>query len=391
MSDPLRWLEAELSDLHRRHLLRRLTTHVGGQGPKIVVAGREYLNFGANDYLNLSSDPRLADAAARATLQEGWGAGASPLVTGHANSHARLERRLAQFTGCEGALVFSSGFAANVGTIAALVERGDAIYGDQKNHASIIDGCRLSRADVHVYPHRDVAALRQLLRLPDSRTYRRRLIVTDTLFSMDGDVAPLVELADLAEEFDCLLMVDEAHATGVFGEHGRGLCEQLGVEARVHVRVGTLSKALACAGGFVAGRGTLIEWLVNRARPYVFSTAHPPAIAAAAIAAIDIVEHEPQRRRELLARAADLRTRLQADGWNVGSSTSQIIPLLVGAPAATMELSAALNERGLFVPGIRPPSVPPGESLLRLSLSYGHTPQMLEQLLAGMRAVRRLG
>jgi len=210
------------------------------------------------------------------------------------------------------------------------------------------------------------------------------LIVTDSLFSMDGDLAPLVELAELAEQHDAMLMVDEAHASGVFGSGGRGVCEHLGVEDRVHVRVGTLSKALGSVGGFVAGRKRLIRWLANRARPYIFSTAPCAATAAAAIAALDIVRDEPHRRMELLAKAADLRQSLRSQGWKIGSSASQIIPLIVGDPKAAMQLATVLREQGLFVPGIRPPSVPQGHSLLRISLSYGHTKEMIQRLLTAL-------
>jgi 8-amino-7-oxononanoate synthase len=242
----------------------------------------------------------------------------------------------------------------------------------------LIDGCRLSRAAVHIYRHGDVADLETLLKSAGS--YRRRLIVTDSVFSMDGDLAPLVELADLAERYDAMLMVDEAHATGVLGKSGRGLAEQLGVERRVDVHVGTLSKALGSVGGFVAGSRALIDWLMNRARPYVFSTASPPAASAAAIASLDIVAAEPWRRTELLAKAERLRERLRGEGWNVGNSSSQIIPVFIGDPGETMNLAARLRSSGLWVPGIRPPSVPAGESLLRISLSFGHTDEMLGRL-----------
>jgi 8-amino-7-oxononanoate synthase len=293
-----------------------------------------------------------------------------------------LEQRLAQFEGSEAALLFSSGFAANVGAVTALVERGDAIFADELNHASLIDGCRLSRAEVEVYPHRDTRRLADLLH--SATGYRRRLIVTDTLFSMDGDVAPLTELADLAQRHDCMLMVDEAHATGVFGEHGRGLVEAAGVDDGIHVRVGTLSKAFGCSGGFVSGSQRLIDWLTNRARPYIFSTAPPAPLAAAACAALDIVADEPQRRSSLLARATDLRNRLRSAGWNIGDSASQIIPLIVGGAPAAIDLAARLRGRGFLVPAIRPPSVPAGRALLRLSLSYSHTPEMIDSLLAAL-------
>jgi 8-amino-7-oxononanoate synthase len=378
----LDWLDRELADLDRQGLRRRLQTREGPQAARVVLDGRELVNFGSNDYLGLAADPRLAAAAAEAGQREGWGSGASPLVTGHAAAHRQLEQRLAEFEGTEAALLFTSGFAANAGTIAAVVGPGDAVYSDRKNHASLWDGCRLSRADVRVYPHGDWRQLEALL--ADSQKYRRRLIVTDSLFSMDGDLAPLVELADLAERYGAMLMVDEAHATGVFGQRGRGVAEQLGVEDRVPIRVGTLSKALGSVGGFVAGSRTLIEWLVNRARPYIFSTALPPAIAAAAIAALDVVRDEPQRRTALLARAQELRNTLRGAGWNVGTSASQIIPLIVGEPARAATLSHALRERGLFVPAIRPPTVPEGEACLRISLTAGHTDEMLASLAADL-------
>jgi 8-amino-7-oxononanoate synthase len=380
--DPLAWLDDELTVLDAEHLRRRLITRAGPQTATIIIDGHELINFGANDYLGLATDPRLEKAAAQAARDEGWGAGASPLVTGHSAAHAELERSLAQLEGTEAALVFNSGFAANCGTVAALVAAGDGIYADAKNHASLIDGCRLSKAEIHVYHHCDVDHLAELLR--DSSNYRRRLIMTDSLFSMDGDLAPLVQLTQLAKQYQTMLMVDEAHATGVFGAHGRGVAEHLGAEDGIHVRMGTLSKALGSAGGFVAGRRDLIEWLVNRARSYVFSTALPPAVAAAATAALKIVHDEPQRRWELLDRAAMVRKKLSEQGWNVGRSASQIIPIYIGQPERTMQLAQKLRERGLLVPGIRPPSVPPGESLLRISLSFAHTPAMLDKLLAAL-------
>jgi 8-amino-7-oxononanoate synthase len=376
----------------------------------VAVNGRELVNFGCNDYLGLAADERLIAAARVATQREGWGSGASPLVSGRSELHAELERQLALFEGTEAALAFPSGFAANAGVIPALVEEADGIFGDAKNHASLIDGCRLSKAKRFVYPHADCDALEQLLR--DAGSFRRRLIVTDTLFSMDGDLAPLPRLAALADQYDAMLMVDEAHATGVFGDHGRGVAEfqfsrDEGTDAqrssaeraevasqrsalhdRIHIRVGTLSKALGSSGGFVCGRRSLIDWLSNRARPYIFSTAQPAAASAAALAALEIVRQEPYRRRELLERATYLRSRLNEQGWNTGSSTSQIIPLIVGDPNRTMQMSKRLREAGFFVPGIRPPSVPDDQSLLRLSLCHHHTPEMIDNLLVQLARLR---
>jgi 8-amino-7-oxononanoate synthase len=377
--NPLSWIDDELGLLEQQRLRRRLRTHIGPQTARMTIDGRELIHFGSNDYLGLAADPRLAQAATEAVAHDGWGSGASPLVTGHTTTHQRLAQRLAEFEGVEAALVFTSGFAANAGAIAALVGPGDVVYCDRKNHASLFDGCRLSRADVRVYPHADCTRLASLL--GESQKYRRRLIVTDGLFSMDGDLAPLAALAELAARHDAMLMVDEAHATGVFGMSGRGICEHLGVEDGVHIRIGTLSKALGSIGGFVAGSQSLIDWLINRARPYVFSTAAPPATAAASLAAINIVHDEPQRRQQLLARADALREELIRQGWNIGTSASQIIPLVVGDAERAVKMSTELHDHGLFLPAIRPPTVPDGEACLRISLTANHTDEMIAALL----------
>jgi 8-amino-7-oxononanoate synthase len=354
----------------------------------VIVEGRELIHFGSNDYLSLANNPRLGGAAAEAARREGWGSGASPLILGRSGLHEQLEHRLAEFEGAEAALVFSTGFAANAGTIAALVGPGDVVYTDRKNHASLLDGCRLSRADVRVYAHGDWRGLERLLARRAASGARRRLIVTDGLFSMDGDLAPLEQLVDLAERHGAMLLVDEAHATGVFGRQGRGVAEHFGVEERIAVRVGTLSKALGSMGGFVAGSRSLVAWLVNKARPYVFSTALPAPACAASLAALEIVQAEPHRRETLLARAAAVRERLAQQGWDLGRSASQIIPVLVGEPDRAVALAEALAERGLWVPAIRPPTVPDGESCLRISLTYGHDEQMLERLVEAMGVLR---
>jgi len=425
--DPLAWIDDELRKLDRANLRRRLAVRGGPQGARIVLDGRELVNFGSNDYLGLAADERVIAAARSASAREGWGSGASPLVSGRGRLQAELERRLAEFEGTEAALVFPSGFAANAGIIPALVEEPDAIFGDAKNHASVIDGCRLSKATRLVYPHADCDALEKLL--ADNGGFRRRLIVTDTVFSMDGDLAPLGRLTELAERYDAMLMVDEAHATGVFGEHGRGVVEHMGsvpffgsekkgtdpfvsagqrgqsqfasrtpqdwdsplLHDRVHIRVGTLSKSLGSGGGFVCGRRSLIDWLANRARTYVFSTAQPAAAHAAAIAALDAVHEEPHRRQQLLSAAADLRLQLGKQGWNTGQSASQIIPIMIGDAARTMELAAHLRDAGFFIPGIRPPSVPDGESLLRLSLCYHHGPESIQSLVEQLGRIQWVG
>ena len=387
--DPLEWVDDELERLERDDLLRSLPLPLRSAGTIANVGGRQLINFASNDYLGLAADERLIAAAAEACREQGVGRGASPLICGRAECHARLEQRLAEFERTEAALLFPSGFAANAGVIPALAGEGDAIYSDAKNHASIVDGCRLSRAKCHIYPHADAHALEQLFQ--DGDHYRRRLIVTDTLFSMDGDLAPLVELGELAERYNAMLLVDEAHATGVFGRRGRGIVEHLSAQQprlheQVHVRVGTLSKALGAAGGFVCGKASLVAWLANRARTYVFSTAQPAAASAAALAALDIVESEPWRRSRLLENASRLRQRLRELGWNLAQSASQIIPLIIGSPAETMRLAKALREQGLWVGSIRPPSVPANESLLRIGLSAAHTDEMREVLVNVLQA-----
>ena len=388
--DPLHWIDEQLERLRHDDLYRDLPQPLKTVGPYCRVDGRELVNFASNDYLGLAADPRLVKAASDSLADSGCGRGASPLICGRAAGHLALEQQLAAFEDTEAALLFSSGFAANAGTIPALTGKEDAIYSDAHNHASIVDGCRLSRADKHVYPHSDMEALERLLR--SGEKYQRQLIVTDTLFSMDGDLAPLPQLGKLAEQYDAMLMVDEAHATGVFGEQGQGIVEHFAADhpqlhAQIHIRVGTLSKALGAAGGFVCGSQSLVDWLANRARSYVFSTAQPAAASAAASAALQIVAEQPQQRRDLLRSASKLRSQLQQLGWNTGDSASQIIPLYVGSAAQTMQLVEQLKQSGYWIPGIRPPSVPEGRSLLRLSLTTAHDEEMLNGVVEALAAV----
>ncbi len=375
----LDWIAESLDQLAAHGLERPTRIRDGRQGATIELDGRHLINVGSNDYLGYAGDVRLTKAASKAACAEGFGAGASPLVSGHSRSHDRLERAIANLLDVPTSVTFPSGFAANAATIAALVGPGDAIFSDERNHASIIDGCRLSRAQVRIYPHRDVAALDAVL-AAEGTAHRRRLIVTDTLFSMDGTLAPLADLCTVARRHDAMLMVDEAHATGVFGARGSGLVEEAGCADGVHVRTGTLSKALGAAGGFVAGHADLIRWLRHSARAWIFSTAHPPAIAAAAARAIELVAEEPHRRVELRAKAAVFRDRLAAAGRELGGAEAQIVPVVAGAAESAVALSARLAEAGFFVPAIRPPSVPHGRSLVRASLSWLHPQSNLDHL-----------
>lgn len=382
--DAFAWIDDELAELDRLSLRRRPATRQGRQSATVALENRRVVNFGSNDYLGYAGDPRLAEAAARAAAEEGTGAGASPLVSGRGDEQARLEARLAEFEGTEAALVFASGFAANSATIAALAGREDAIFSDELNHASLIDGCRLSGAKIHVYPHADVDRLEAMLSA--AAGVRRRLVVTDSLFSMDGDLAPLAELAASAERHRAMLLVDEAHATGVLGPTGRGGLEACGVDAPSIVRVGTLSKALGSLGGFVAGQQRLIDWLSNRARSYVFSTALAPACCAAARMALSLVDDEPRRRERLHDAGQHVRQAL-SQGWQVGSGTSPIIPLVVGNAERALALKRTLWQQDLFVPAIRPPTVPAGTSRLRISLSALHSDDDLDKLISALAAV----
>jgi len=387
LPEPLAWIEGDLAALRAEGLERPHRVRSGRQGREVDLDGQTLLNFGSNDYLGYAGDVRLTKAASKAACAEGFGAGASPLVSGHSQAHELLERALAHLLAVDAALTFPSGFAANTATIAALVGPDDVVASDARNHASIIDGCRLSRGRVGIYPHRDMAALDAILAQADSA--RRRLIVTDTVFSMDGTVAPLADLCELARKHRAILMVDEAHATGVFGVRGSGLVEETGCADGVHVRVGTLSKALAAAGGFVAGHADMIHWLRHKARAWIFSTAHPPPVAAAATCAITLLSQEPHRRRELLERAAGFRELLAHSGLDVAGATTQIVPIVVGSAPGAVAVSARLAEAGLFVPAIRPPSVPEGKSLVRVSLSWHHTADDVAWLASTITSILR--
>jgi 8-amino-7-oxononanoate synthase len=382
-------LTRELAALEDAGLRRRLRPLGSASDAEVLLDGRPVLLLSSNNYLGLATHPALAEAASAAVRRYGCGTGASRLIAGHLDLHAAVEAKLAAFKGTEAALLFPSGYQANVGAIAGLVGRGDHVWSDALNHASIIDGCRLSRATVHVYPHCDVRTLE--VDLAATPPGGRRLIVTDSVFSMDGDRAPLPALAAIAEHYHSWLMIDEAHATGVLGARGAGLAEADGVTDRVGVHVGTLGKALGGAGAYVAGSHALIELLVNRARSFIYTTGLAPAAAAAAGAALDVLAAEPDRRAALSANARRLRDGLRLLALDVPGDT-HILPVMVGDNRRALSFADALLARGVLAHAIRPPTVPAGTARLRVTPMATHTAAQVERALdAFAEAARAVG
>lgn len=364
------YLRNELEDIKQAGLYRQVRGSSAGT-----------VNFSTNNYLNLSEDPRVCAAAAEAAKKYGAGGGSSRLIAGTTELHAELETRLAAFKGAEAALVYPSGFQTNIGVIGALMSGGCVIM-DKLNHASLWDAAKLSNARVFAYEHRDMKSLEKVL--SRVKQYEKKLIVTDSLFSMDGDLAPLKEIAGLAQSSGAWTMIDEAHATGVFGTNGRGAAEYFGVEDKIDIRMGTLSKALGSQGGFVCGSRELIEFLVNRSRSFIFTTALAPACAGAALESLCIVQSEPERRESLLKKAAVLRAKLKESGFDTLNSESQIIPVMTGDLAATVKLSEKLLAHGVYAPAIRPPTVPEGKCRLRISLTHSHTDADIDKLITAL-------
>jgi 8-amino-7-oxononanoate synthase len=363
-------IEARLAELEDRGLYRRLRVISGPQGPRVLLDGKPVLLLCSNNYLGLADHPRVREAAAEAAMRYGAGAGASRLVSGSMGIHQRLEEQLAAFKGSEACVLFGSGYLANAGVIPALAREGDVVLSDALNHASVVDGCRLARARTFVYEHRDMDHLAWGLERADGRG---SLIVSDGLFSMDGDLAPLEQIVGLARRHGARVMIDEAHATGTLGPGGRGSVAAAGLEREVDVVVGTLSKALGSYGAFVCCDGTLAEYLVNTARTLIFSTALPPPAVAAAAAALELVSEQPRRVEKLRRNAEVLREALAGHGLPVEVRGSHIVPLVVGHAGAAVAASAEAFERGVFAQAIRPPTVPDGTSRLRLSVMASHT------------------
>jgi 8-amino-7-oxononanoate synthase len=363
-------LQDRLDELKQLGLYRRMRLVSGPQGPRVVLDGKPVLLLCSNNYLGLADHPRVREAAADAAMRWGAGAGASRLVSGNMTLHRRLEERLATFKGTQSALLFGSGYLANVGVVSALARKGEIVFSDELNHASIIDGCRLSGAETFVYRHGDVDHLAWGLRNADGRG---ALIVTDGVFSMDGDVAPLEEIVELARRHDVRVMVDDAHGTGTLGPGGRGAVAEAGLDGEVDVIAGTLGKALGSYGAFVACDHAVTRYLVNTARPLIFSTGLPPAAAAAAMAALELLQEQPRRVERLADNAATLRDELAREGFDVSGSETQIVPLIVGDAGLAMRICEAALEQGVFAQAIRPPTVPEGTSRLRLAVMASHT------------------
>ena len=367
----------ELKSLDEQSLRREYKTLERIQGPVFQIDGKSYLSFCSNNYLGLADHSKIQQAVVAATGRYGWGVGASRLVSGNTAIHRELEKKIAEFKNTEDALVFPTGYMANMGALCALAGKEDVVIGDKLNHASIVDGCRQSGATFRVYPHNDVTRLETLLQR--SAGYRRRLVVTDSVFSMDGDVAPLPEIARVAKKHDAMLMVDDAHATGVFGNEGKGLVAHYGLEGEVDVLMGSLSKAVGSMGGFIAGSRQLIDYLKNKARPFLYTTALPPAVCAASLAGLSLIREESFRIGRLWENVAFSKSRLSALNCSV-SGDSPIVPLIVGPAEDALALSEKLFQDGIIIPAIRPPTVPKGTSRLRVSLMATHTKDDINRL-----------
>jgi 8-amino-7-oxononanoate synthase len=381
--------KGELAHIEHQNLLRRLRVVADQDGSSATLDGRRVILLCSNDYLGLARHPSLEQAACAAMQQYGFGSGASRLVSGNSPLHQELEERIALFKGTEAALLFNTGYAANTGIIPAVAGAGDVILSDSLNHASIIDGCRMSRATVQVYRHRDRDHVEDLLK--KNASARRTLIVTDGVFSMDGDIAPLPDLARLAEQYGALLMVDDAHATGVLGKDGKGTVEHFNLEGRVHIQMGTLGKALGSFGAYVAGSRALIDYLVNSVRSFIFSTALPPAVCAASMAAIDLVKQEPERRDALWNVRNRLAAGLRSIGIDTNGSETPIIPIMIGDARGSASVSALLLEAGIFAPAIRPPTVPKGTSRIRTTVTALHTAAAIDAVVSAFTRLKQEG
>ena len=386
-TDPLAYLGEELDSLKKQNLYRRLRILDGEQKAHTTFDHRSVVNLSSNNYLGLTTHPRLRARALEALQTYGVGSGSVRTIAGTMAIHMELERRLAEFKQVEAVVVFQSGFTANAGTVSAILTKEDVVISDELNHASIIDGCRLSRATIKVFPHKDVDGARRIIK--DLPPAQRRLLITDGVFSMDGDLGPLPALCELAEETGCIMMVDDAHASGVFGKNGRGTIDHFGMHGRVDVQVGTLSKAIGALGGYVAGSRNLIEFLYQRARPFLFSTSHPPAVAAACIAALDVLLEQPEIMEQLWDNTRFFKTGLERLGFNTGISESPITPVIAGDSAKANALSDRLFEEGVFAQAIGYPTVARDKARVRTIVTATHTREDLQYALDAFAKVGR--
>ena len=386
-TDPLAYLGRELDTLKEQNLYRRLRILDGEQKAHTSFDHRSVVNLSSNNYLGLTTHPRLRDRALKAIEEFGVGSGSVRTIAGTMEIHMELERRLAEFKKVEAVVVFQSGFAANAGTVSAVLNKEDVVISDELNHASIIDGCRLSRATIKVFPHKDVDAARKVIR--DLPAQQRKLLITDGVFSMDGDLGPLPDLCALAEETGCIMMVDDAHASGVFGKNGRGTVDHFGMHDRVDIQVGTLSKAMGALGGYVAGNRNLVEFLYHRARPFLFSTSHPPAVAAACIAALDVLMEEPQIIDQLWDNTRFFKAGLERLGFDTGLSESPITPVIAGDSSKANALSDRLFQEGVFAQAIAFPTVARDKARVRTIVTATHTREDLQYALDTFEKVGR--
>ena len=378
-------LHDQLEFLKKAGLYRTLRDVEGPQSATMVIDGRRVVQFASNDYLGLANHPRLKAAAKEAIETYGAGSGASRLVSGNLMLNGQLEEKITHLKKQESGLLFNTGYMANLGIINALVGEGDVIFSDELNHASIVDACRMSKAETQVYPHKDMTTLEEMLK--QSNHYKQKLLVTDGIFSMDGDIVPLPDVVDLTDRYGCMLMVDDAHGTGVLGANGGGTGEHFGLENKIDISMGTFGKALGGFGAFAAGDRTLRPFLINYARSFMFTTGLPPAVIASALAALELLEEEPALREKLWENVHFFRQGIAKLGFTIRKSETPIIPLLVGDTSLTMQMGEMLFQKGVFMQGIRPPAVPPGSSRLRITIMATHTVEQMEYALKTLEGV----